>query len=260
MAPRKHSPLPPGFQLPPDRAAQNPIDALGIAALKLWRMTCVLRNNPDYPFPEYALTVYTDILGRAVAAEHTAHTTTRHESKDIEKRISSLVDVCGEFIRSDITKLDLEKALGRFHPLLEDVNKLARAVPVITDKPAVAACTEREEPKILKERQGIKLTSGGFFYAGDYHDLTGYPRGILERIMFTSVCEASREEIRRDVWGDDYATRETVTCHASALRDALRAAVRRAGITSDADPLPSKGRGEDLIWKLVMPSGNSTEN
>jgi hypothetical protein len=116
-----------------------------------------------------------------------------------------------------------------------------------TDKPNPLA-DETEAPL-------IELVPAGFRLAGGpVEEMTGKPLAVLRALYGATGWRLTAEQIISDVWPDEDAVsypQQALKDAASALRQALREAIRRRG-KIPGNPLPSRGKGADLTYRLDL--------
>jgi hypothetical protein len=115
----------------------------------------------------------------------------------------------------------------------------------------------RHETKEPAEEPGqLVVVAGGYTYRGQTYPLTGRALAMLRTLLAARCRRASVAELLSALAVGD-ATRvdwpeQVIKDTAKKLRKSLRKAVRKAGQTCP-DPLPSRGRGEELTYELAMP-------
>jgi hypothetical protein len=102
---------------------------------------------------------------------------------------------------------------------------------------------------------GLELIPGGFAYHGRPYHLAGKPRDMLGALLASRYRRATALDLFEPLGVDVRSVsfpEQAVKDQARILRKALRMARNEAGLPP-ADPLPSKGRGEQLSYGLNMP-------
>jgi hypothetical protein len=101
----------------------------------------------------------------------------------------------------------------------------------------------------------VELVPAGFAYRGRIHTLTGRQLAMLRALVQARHHRSGLDELRDAMGVDDEAVNypeQVVKDTATELRKALLGAVQKAGL-SCKDPLPSIGRGKDLVYTLELP-------
>jgi hypothetical protein len=120
-------------------------------------------------------------------------------------------------------------------PSEEDSNQ-----PIIDDLPSI--------PGLLK------LIPGGFVYRErQTEDLSGKPWQVLRKILQSRIGRITSRGLLATVWKDKPdTTDQNVKDAISTVRQALRRAMKRAGVKRPSDPLPAVDQGCNLSWKLDL--------
>jgi hypothetical protein len=103
----------------------------------------------------------------------------------------------------------------------------------------------------------IEVVAGGFrLPGGAVENLTGKPLAVLQALLAAPDYRLSGDDLRAMVWPDDCLTHpeQAVKDAAGGLRKALRLALRHRGVKNPRNPLPSTGRGVDLVYRLDLPA------
>ena len=115
-----------------------------------------------------------------------------------------------------------------------------------------------DEPSPI-ERHGFALVPGGFRWrGGKRQELRSKPLEMLRLLLATSDCRRLATSLRDAIWDDEVTpidTDQAVKDTATDLREALRKAIRAAGLQPGRSPLPlpSSGKLKDLTYTIVMP-------
>ena len=110
------------------------------------------------------------------------------------------------------------------------------------------------EPVPENEGVSVELVPGGFAYRGNPHNLTGRPRGMLAALLASRHRRCGVVELLGALEvQDEYVEypEQVIKDAAKDLRAALRRAASAAGVSCE-NPLPSKGKGEDLAYVLEL--------
>jgi hypothetical protein len=102
---------------------------------------------------------------------------------------------------------------------------------------------------------GLELIAGGFSYRSRPYDLTGRPLAMLTALLTARQQRLTAVQLLETMRVNDETVgfpEQVVRDTAKTLRKALRQAVAAAG-EECKNPLPSKGRGENVTYALRMP-------
>jgi hypothetical protein len=119
----------------------------------------------------------------------------------------------------------------------------------VRDEPvATLAADKAQAPR-------LDLIPGGFTYGGRPHVLVGQPRIMLEALLRSRHHRCTALDLRKVLDLDDEFLEypeQAVKDAAKKLRAALKEALAAAGQPCK-NPLPSKGKSEELVYILALP-------
>jgi hypothetical protein len=101
----------------------------------------------------------------------------------------------------------------------------------------------------------VELAPVGFRFRGQFHELTGRPKAMLEILLASRGRSATAEHLRQAMGiNDEFLEHpeQAVIDTAKKLRAALREAAKAACLDCK-DPLPHTGKGRDLAYRLTLP-------
>jgi hypothetical protein len=106
-----------------------------------------------------------------------------------------------------------------------------------------------------KKPLALEIIPAGFVYKGKTHDLVGQPLKMLGALLESRHGRCTRNELRERLNIDDENVEfpeQVIADTSKSLRAVLKDALREAGMSCE-NPLPSKGKGEELVYILDMP-------
>jgi hypothetical protein len=125
----------------------------------------------------------------------------------------------------------------------------------VTVYPQEQAPVALPAPPAPPAHQALTLVPGGYTYLGKPHNLGGRPLAMLQALLDAPDRRLTADKLRVAMRVDDESVEhpdQVIRDTATDLRRSLRNAVKAAGLTC-ANPLPSSGRGCELVYWLDLP-------
>ena len=205
------------------------------------------------------MSLVSEIVYRSVTTRDALRRQLLHRQTPPATEINSLFDAW-ESLRELVKRYD-PALRGRLSDLLTVNQELARIFrnPNLTveefdrrAKELDAALGKVMGTSMLADDSEIVIVPGGFEYRGATIPLAGKPLQVLRRFVESRTKRLTADALIRSVW-EGNANEQNVKDAIGDVRDALRKALRLAGVKRKSDPLPCVDWGPELAWMLEMP-------
>jgi DNA-binding response OmpR family regulator len=104
------------------------------------------------------------------------------------------------------------------------------------------------------DKRSLTFLPGAIVYGGHRKPLKGKAWEVLKALADAPGRTLTLRDLLRKVWGVTVIGEDTVRRHIYSARQALRKAMKAAGVTAPADPIPAVDRGTDrTAWYLDLP-------
>jgi hypothetical protein len=101
---------------------------------------------------------------------------------------------------------------------------------------------------------GLTFFPGAFVYRGHRQPLCGKPLEVLRALAEAHGQTCTACGLLKAIWPETIVTEDTVRSAVSGARQALREAMRVAGVEGPVNPIPVVDRGTGrLAWRLDLP-------